>query len=183
MRCSEAARKLHLYIDNRLSLKEISPLEAHLAACVDCREELFLLEEAIRSVRSFRLLAEPEDLTDRIMACVAITPQRAMPDFSPLRPSVPELLVVVLLATIATLGVILAQPSIRAALPVANRHDALSLFFLNSLHQLLSYDMSALILVLWIVGTLLGIFITLLLVGEDVRSQWFKAMLDRLPVR
>jgi hypothetical protein len=57
------------------------------------------------------------------------------------------------------------------------------LFFLNSLHQLLSYDMSALILALWIVGALLGVFITLLLVGDEVRSQWFKAMMDRLPVR
>jgi hypothetical protein len=183
VRCSEAGRKLQLYIDNRLSLKEVPALEAHLAACVDCREELFLLEEAIGSVRSFKLVAEPEDLVERIMARVAITPQRAMPDFSPLRPSLPELLVVVVLATIATFGVILAQPSIRAVLPIANGHDALSLFFLNSLHQLLAYGMSALILALWIVGTLLGIFITLLLVGDEVRAQWFKAMLDRLPVR
>lgn len=183
MRCSEAGRQLQLYIDNRLSLKEVSALEVHLAACIDCREELFLLEEAVGSVRAFRLVAEPEDLTARIMARVAVMPQRSMPDFSSLRPSLPELLVVILLATIATLGVILTQPAIRAILPFANGHDALSLFFLNSLHQLLVYGMSALILALWIVGTLLGIFITLLLVGDEVRSEWFKAMLDRLPVR
>lgn len=183
MRCSQAGRQLQLYIDGRLSLKEVSALETHLAACVDCREELFLLEEAVGSVRAFRLLAEPDDLTARIMTRVAVTPQRTMPDFSHLRPSLPELLVVVLLATIATLGVILTQPTIRATLPFANGHDALSLFLLNSLHQLLAYGMSALILALWIVGALLGIFITLLLVGDEVRSQWLKAMMDRLPVR
>lgn len=183
MRCSEAGCQLQLYIDDRLSLKEVSALEAHLAACVDCREELFLLEEAVGYVRAYRMVTEPGDLTERIMQRVALTPQRRLPDFSPLRPTLSELLVVVVLATITTLGVILAQPSVRQVLPFATGHDVVSLFFLNSLHQMLSYGMSALILALWVVGALLGVFITLLLVGEDVRSQWFKAMMDRLPVR
>ncbi len=183
MRCSEAGRQLQLYIDDRLSWKEISALEEHLAACVDCREELFLLEDAVGYVRAYRMVAEPEDLTESIMQRVALTPQRRIPDFSLLQPSLSELLVVVLLATITTLGVILAQPSVREVLPFATGHDAVSLFFLNSLHQMLFYGMSALILALWVVGALLGVFITLLLVGEDVRSQWFKAMMDRLPVR
>jgi Putative zinc-finger len=183
VRCSKAGRQLQLYIDDRLPLKEVYALEAHLVGCTDCREELLLLAEAVGYVRTFRMVAEPGDLTARIMERVAVTPQRKMADFSPLRPSLAELLVVVLLATITTLGVILAQPSVRAVLPFATGHDVVSLFFLNSLHQLLSYDMSAFILALWIVGALLGVFITLLLVGEEVRSQWLKAMMDRLPVR
>jgi len=183
VRCSEAGRQLQLYIDDRLSLQEVTALEAHLTGCIDCQEELFLLEEAVGYVRTFRMVAEPEDLTERIMQRVAITQQRRMPDFSLLRPTFAELLVVVLLATITTLGVILAQPSVRAVLPFANGHDAVSLFFLNSLHQLLSYGVSAVILALWVIGALLGVFITLVLVGEDVRSEWFKAMMDRLPVR
>ena len=36
---------------------------------------------------------------------------------------------------------------------------------------------------LWVVGTILGIFITLALAGNEIRTQWFKAVLERLPVR
>lgn len=183
MRCSEATRQLQLYIDDRLSLDQVRTLEVHIAACANCREELCLLEEGISSLRILKLVAEPSDLTQRIMERVAVTPQRRLPDLAPLKPSLQELLLGVFLATLTTLGVILAQPSIRAALPFANGHDAISLFFINSLHQLLSLDFSALIWVFWIFGTLLGVAITLLLVGEDVRAQWYKAMMDRLPVR
>jgi len=38
-------------------------------------------------------------------------------------------------------------------------------------------------LALWIIGTFLGICITLLLAGNEVRSQWFRAMMEHLPVR
>ena len=183
MRCSEATRQLQLYIDDRLSLDKMRALEAHIATCADCREDLFLLEEAVRSMHSFRMIAEPQDLTQRIMERVAVTPQRRIPDLTPLQPSLTELLLAIFLATFTTLGVILAQPSIRAALPFANGHDAVSLFFLNTLHQMLAFDISTLTWAFWVIGTLLGVFITLLLVGEDVRSQWFKAMIDRLPVR
>jgi hypothetical protein len=37
-------------------------------------------------------------------------------------------------------------------------------------------------LVFWVLGTVLGVWITLALAGNEVRSQWLKAMLDRLPV-
>ena len=183
MRCSEATRQLQLYIDDRQSLDKMRALEAHIATCADCREELFLFEEAVQSVHSFKMVAEPADLTQLIMQRVAVTPQRQLPDFTQLQPSLTELLLAIFLATFATLGVILAQPSIRAALPFANGHDAISLFFINTLHSLLVLDISTLTWAFWVIGTLLGVCITLLLVGEDVRSQWFKAMMDRLPVR
>jgi hypothetical protein len=33
------------------------------------------------------------------------------------------------------------------------------------------------------VGTLLGVLITLMVAGNEMRTQWFKAMVARLPVR
>jgi hypothetical protein len=36
---------------------------------------------------------------------------------------------------------------------------------------------------LWIAGTILGICITLVFAGNEMRSRWFKAMMDRLPAR
>jgi hypothetical protein len=54
---------------------------------------------------------------------------------------------------------------------------------MNFLHLLMTVDSNRLILALWIVGTILGICITLALAGSEMRSQWFKAMLERLPAR
>src|SRR6266496_614129 len=44
-------------------------------------------------------------------------------------------------------------------------------------------DMTMLFLVLWVGGTIIGVWITLALAGTEIRSRWLKAMMDRLPVR
>ncbi len=184
MRCKEAAHQLQLYLDNRLTIEQARALEAHLANCATCLEELAILEEITQNLHNLKVVAEPEDLNEQIMRRVAMTPARpGTTKFSLLRPSLPEILVAALLATIATLGSILQQPALRALLPFANGHDPLSLAFMNFLHLLTTVDSSTLILLFWIIGTVLGIFITLVLAGNEMRSQWFKAMMERLPVR
>ncbi len=182
MRCSEASRLLQLYIDMRLTVNQVRVLEEHLTQCTTCREELLLLEEVSSSLRNLQPVAEPADLAVNIMRLVTITPQRpANERYSLLRPSLLELLVVVLLATITTFGVIWDQPALRSALPFANGHDPLSQSFFNVLALLVSGNPSTLSLALWIGGTLLGVCITLALVGNDIRREWFKAMVDHLP--
>jgi anti-sigma factor (TIGR02949 family) len=186
MRCKEAAQRLQLYVDNRLTIEQTRALEAHIASCSACLEELTLLEAVTSNLRTFKVVAEPEDLNEQIMRRVAMVASRrsaAAPRYSLLRPSLLEILVIVLLATIATLGSILQQPSLRALLPFVNGHGTLFLAFINLMHVLTSIDSTTLILALWVVGTLLGICITLVLAGDEVRSQWFKAMMERLPVR
>jgi predicted anti-sigma-YlaC factor YlaD len=186
MRCTEATKQLQLYLDNRLTIDQTRALEAHVANCVACLEELTILEEVISNLQTFKVVAEPDDLNAQIMHRVAIAAsQRNMPAtrFSLRRPTLLEILVAVILATIATLGSILQQPSIRALLPIANGHDALSLAFMKSLHMLTTIDSNTLILAFWIVGTILGICITLVLVGSEMRTQLYKAMMERLPVR
>jgi NADH:ubiquinone oxidoreductase subunit K len=186
MRCSNAAQQLQLYLDNQLTIEQARPLEAHLADCAACLEELALLEEVAFGLQTFQVVAEPDDLNEQIMQRVAVlASQRNTPAsrFSHLRLSLPELLVAALLATIATLGLILQQPALRALLPLANGHDSFSLALMNLLHYLMTVDPTMLILALWVIGTVLGICITLVVAGNEMRSQWFKAVMDRLPVR
>jgi len=184
MRCVDAAYYLQLYVDHRLTTEQLRTLEAHVAGCTSCREDLALLEEVAQNVRTLKPVTEPADLTARIMQRVAITsPQPSTSRFSLLRLSLAELLAAIMLATIATLGSILAQPSVRALLPVANGHDSLSLAFLNVLHTLAAINIGTLIGACWVVGTILGICITLVLAGNEVRAGWLKAVMERLPVR
>ena len=191
MRCNKAERQLQLYIDQRLPLSQMRALEAHLDGCAACREELHMLEMVVRSLDAPQTIREPAELHGQIMRRVAtVTAQRRIEHthsqprpFSPWRPSLAELLAAILLATVATLGSILQQPTLRAILPIANGHDSLSIAFLHVVHTLTSLDSSTLSLVLWVAGTILGIFITLAFAGTDIRTRWFKAMMDRLPVR
>src|SRR5215471_8514301 len=186
MRCSKASQQLQLYLDNHLTIKQTHALETHLADCAVCLEELALLEEVAYSLQTFKVVAEPDDLSEQVMQRVAmVASQSNTPHsrFSHLRLSLPELLVAALLATIATLGSILQQPALRALLPFANGHDSLSLAFMNLLHLLMTVDTTTLILALWVIGTVLGICITLVVAGNEMRAQWFKAVMDRLPVR
>ncbi len=183
MRCSEASKLLQQYIDMRLNMGQVRRLEEHLTQCAACRHELYLLEEVGASLRDLQTVTEPAQLTADIMCLVAITPQwRSNKRYSLLRPSLAELLAVVLLATITTLGIIWGQPALRAALPFANGHDSLSQVFFADLNLLVTGNPSALSFMLWIGGALLGVCITLALAGNDIRREWFKAMLDRRPV-
>lgn len=183
MRCSEASHQLHLYIDRRLTLDQTRTLEVHVASCAACRTELEGLEEVVLRVHKLQMIAEPADLTAQVMRRVAQFPRQRLPSYSLLRPSLAELLTVIFLATIATLGSVLAQPSVRALLPFANGKDILSQFVIHATKLLVTVDSGTLMLAIWVVGTLLGICITLALAGSEVRTQWYRAMLERLPVR
>ena len=161
-------------------------LEAHLASCNACVEELTILEQVMNDLQTLKVVVEPDDLNAQIMrrvAFAALQPNTSTSRFSLWRPSLLEILIAATLATIATLGTILQQPSIRSLLPIANGHDGLSLTFLNILHTLITVNTTTLILALWIVGTFLGVCITLIFAGSEMRTQWLKAMMERLPVR
>ncbi len=186
MRCKEASQQLQLYLDNRLTIRQARALEAHLATCNACLEELTVFETMVHDLETFKVITEPHDLNANIMRRVAMASSQrdtSPSDFSRLLPTLLEILVAATLATIATVGTILQQPSIRSLLPFANGHDGLSLAFLNLLHSLMPVDSTTLILVLWIAGTILGVCITLIFAGSEMRTQWFRAVMERLPVR
>jgi len=183
MRCSQADQQLQLYIDKQLSLKQVRLLEAHLSTCSTCQQSLLLLEKIDEALQDIYQVAEPPDLTADIMRKVALIPRSSEKrPYMLLRPSFSELLAAIVLATLATLAVILGQPSLRAILPFANGHDLLSLTFVNILHMLSNINSGTLMLILWIIGTILGVWITLVVAGNEMRDIWFKAVIDRLPV-
>lgn len=190
MHCTKATYQLQLYIDQQLTLKQTRSLEEHILSCSDCRAEFAHLEAIAQSLNTLKFIPEPPDMHAQIMRKVALTTaqkqrrqREKQPAFSLFRPSLPEILAAAFLATVATLAILLQQPSLHSMLPTANGHDLLSRFYMQVVHTLTSIDTNTLILALWIVGTLLGVCITLAVAGNEMRTQWFKAMLERLPVR
>ncbi len=191
MRCTKATYQFQLYIDHQLTLRQTRVLEAHIASCPSCRVELNFLETVSCGLNTLKFVSEPADMHEQIMQKVALNAARKhalsrekqAARFKLFRPSLAEILAAALLATMATLMILLQQPGLRALLPVANGHDPLSLLYTQVVHTLTSIDANTLTLALWIIGTLLGICITLAVAGSEMRTQWFKAMLDHLPVR
>lgn len=184
MRCSKGSQQLQLYLDHHLSLTQVRELEAHLATCSACEQELILLKEIAGSLRTIHPVVEPADLTDNIMRRVAASPRRIEErSYLVLRPSFQESLAAVFLAMLTTLVIILGQPPLRQSLPFVNGLDMLLISAMNSLHQLLNSGGSTLLLILWVGGTLLGVCITWMAAGRQMRATWSKAMLDRLSVR
>ncbi len=189
MHCAKASRLIQLYIDKQLKLDQMRALETHLSFCQACRQEFSLFAELACVLQEVDLIAEPADLMMNVMRRVALSEQQAermrREREVPLvgfRPSWQEWCAAVLLATIAMLGVILVQPSLRATLPIANGYDAFSLFFRHLWSDLVSINSGTLLFACWVVGTLLGVWITLTLVGAEMRSIWLRAVMNRLPV-
>lgn len=193
MHCTKATSQLQLYIDHQLTLRQTRILETHVASCPSCHAELNLLEEIACGLNTLKFINEPTNMHEQIMQKVALNATRKQQTqrqkqvqaarFSLFRPSLAEILAAILLATVATLSILLQQPSIRALLPITNGHDFFSRFYMQVVHMLTSIDTNTLILALWIVGTILGVCITLAVAGSEMRTQWFKAMMERRPVR
>lgn len=189
MHCAKAVHLIHLYIDKQLKLDHIQALEAHLSACSACRRELYIFEEIAKALEGIALIAEPVDLTANVLRRVALSQQQAERIYQERKArmaafqlSLQELATVVVLASIAMLGITLAQPSLRSALPIANGYDGFSLFCIHLWDEIIRINSGTLMLAFWVVGTLLGIWITLTLVGAEMRNTWLRAVLDRLSV-
>jgi hypothetical protein len=192
MRCSKAIHQLQLYIDHQLTLRQTRVLEAHIASCSSCRETLTFLEAVACGLDSLKLVSEPANMHEQIMQRVALTTankqqlayEKQANSFKLFRPSLGEILAAALLATVATLIILLQLPVINNKLAITTtNHDPFSMFCIHVLHMLTSIDNNTLSLALWIIGTLLGVLITLMFAGNEVRTQWLKAMAQRLPVR
>lgn len=189
MRCTQANKQFQLYLDHQLTLRQTRILEAHMVNCQTCRTQLQALEGVVAGLQALKFVAEPADMHAMIMRKVALNtgrqqqPSQQATPFSLFRPSLVEMLVASLLATVATLSILLQQPSLRMLLPATNGHDFFSRAITLVARTLMSFDTNTLILTLWVVGTILGVGITLAVAGNEMRSQWFKAVVERLPVR
>lgn len=74
MRCFDVQVELEAYVDGELSPERTALLEQHLAGCEGCRAELARLQAVVVALGSWPLVAEPAQLTARIMAQVRPRP-------------------------------------------------------------------------------------------------------------
>lgn len=75
MQCLDEQTALEAYVDGDLNPEQIARLEQHLADCVDCRGELAHLQVAEEALGTWPLLAEPADLTHRVMTRIGSPPE------------------------------------------------------------------------------------------------------------
>ncbi|HEY7347710.1 MAG TPA: zf-HC2 domain-containing protein [Ktedonobacterales bacterium] len=193
MICSRAQRLLQLYIDHRLSLSHTRALERHLAHCAACRFEWTQLEDLLADIHSLSNITEPAWLTEAIMARIAETTAQA-PEKLPaetrklrqrashragFRPTMQDLILSSMLATIVVISFVLFQPVLRNGL--VKSVNPLVGPVLAGLQFLISPDAGIMGLFVWLLWILLGVCITLVLAGSEVRSHWRQRIRNRLP--
>jgi len=75
MDCSGIRKKLSLYIDGMLDEQSLEAVEAHLASCEDCRNELAALKEIIQIAGDIETVEPPKRLHNNILQAIAIEQQ------------------------------------------------------------------------------------------------------------
>jgi anti-sigma factor RsiW len=193
MTCARTQQLLQLYLDGRLTLSRARALERHLAACPLCRAELAALEEVVTAVQSLGHVTEPAWLGEAIMQRVASAtaqPPRDLPagvqenlgqmlgsPFSRLTRR--DVFLAFALATLVMSGFILLSPALRSAL--LNDTNPMVAPLLQTLQTLFSLHGGVVILMGWGLGIALGIWITLVLAGNEIRTFWRQRQRERLP--
>jgi hypothetical protein len=193
MTCARTHLLLQLYLDGRLSLGRARALERHLASCSACRAELVALEEVVAGVHSLGRVTEPAWLNKAIMQRIASAtaqPPRELPSglqenssrmqgspFSRLTRR--DVFLALVLATLVMSGFILFQPTLRDALLVDTNPLVGSL--LQTLQSLFSLHGGIMVLMGWGLGMILGIWITLALAGNEIRTVWRQRLRERIP--
>jgi anti-sigma factor RsiW len=79
MPCLDVQIALQAYVDGELGAERAALVEQHLAGCRECRAELARLQAIIAALETWPLVAEPIQLTDRIMR--QVKPRPAPPAF------------------------------------------------------------------------------------------------------
>jgi predicted anti-sigma-YlaC factor YlaD len=193
MTCSRAQRLLQLYIDHQLNLARTRALERHLLHCPACRAEWMLLEDVLAGIHSLNHIVEPAWLTDAIMERVAETTAQPPEELSiearrlrqrsvhraPFRLTMQDVILSSLLATIVVISFALVQPGLRDML-VKSVNPLLGTV-LAGLQFLISPNAGILGLFVWMLWVFLGICITLVLAGSEVRSHWRQRIRNWLP--
>ena len=191
--CSQAQEWMQLYLDNRLSLTRIRALERHMERCEHCRAEWILLEDVAAGIHSLDHIMEPAGLTDAVMARIAAAtaqpPERAAAlqwqkqrplRAAPFHLAARDVFLSTILATLAVISFVLAQPPLRDALgTLANPAIAAGLGIFQTVFS--SNDGLIPFWLVWALSVALGIGITLFVAGSEVRSLWRQHIRERLP--
>lgn len=177
--CSRARYWLQLYIDERLDMRRLPTLEAHLDTCIACRRELAALEEIRGALAGANLEREPANLTERIMARVAAVEThraRARAAARPFSLRWGDAVLAALLASIATLSFILLDPTLRSTVPVAFVRS-----FPNIAALLMAPGPGSIAWIAWVVWVATGVGIAIWFAGAEARSTWRRSLSERVP--
>lgn len=79
MRCHDVQPLLADLIEDQLPPETAADVRAHLAQCTICNREYRALGDVIAALEAFPIIAEPPDLTARVMA--QIQPREVLPRF------------------------------------------------------------------------------------------------------
>ncbi len=179
MTCKKATYWLQLYIDGRMEPTRLPRLEQHLAGCDMCRQDLALLEQIRDGAHEGVLVAEPADLTERILYRVAAYEARRAARAQEWLPGIPRWAIgwrsgVVALLVLAALA--LLQPGALAALSdTLSRHA-------NSAYMLLMMPgPDSISWGIWAGGLVAALAFTIWFVRADASSAWRRAISQRLP--
>lgn len=178
MKCERVRVWMQLYLDGRLPVRRLARLEHHLGDCAACRAELGQMEAICQAASVPLPVREPEHLTSAIMARVALVETRrsharARRDFTW---GWGDALLAALLATLATALLLALQPQLWH--PVAL---ALDQVLETAHHGLLAALGNSPEWLLWVVWVGAGVLLTLGFAGAEVRANWRRALLARLP--
>ena len=113
MRCLDVRLELEAYVDRELSPEQATLLERHVADCDSCRAELARLQAVTAALETWPLVAEPAQLTARVMGQV-----RAHPAMQA-RPAAPRFRIYW-----SDLAISLAGAGLAAAIALAGYHLA-----------------------------------------------------------
>ena len=75
MQCRDVQATLEAYVDKSLNRGQATRLKRHLAGCESCQAELAYLQAVEKALDTWPLVAEPDDLTARVMAQVKPHPE------------------------------------------------------------------------------------------------------------
>jgi anti-sigma factor RsiW len=179
MTCKKTAYWLQFYIDGRLDPSRHTRVERHLAACPACRRELALLERVRTVAGESDLIAEPADLTQRVLDRVAAyEAQRAAHAQDWLAGAAARAANwrTVALALIVLVGLALLQPGNASAFTVSLSHHIESAYAL-----LLTPGPDSISWGVWGAGGLIAGAFTVWFARADASSGVRRAITQRLP--
>jgi anti-sigma factor RsiW len=185
MKCSQAAQALQLYIDGQLTQQEASAMEAHITRCPACHAELYLLEEIVAAAHAMPEIPEPAWLPAAIMARIAQEPRRQeRAAFRSYRPSLPEAIAAATLATAVTaLFIVFQTPAHTRLLPLlSDQANRVARYISPLFLTLIQPGTNLPAWMIWLLWSALGLLITLLLAGSEVRTNWRDTVRQRLPL-
>lgn len=181
MSCGRMMRWIQLYLDGRLETRRLARLEHHLAECVDCRDELDQMQAICQAAAvpvTVLGVRESADLTNAVMTRIALleTRRARSRQGAEFTPGWGDALLAAMLATLATAVLLALQPSLWHPVSLAFGHALDTMR--HSLMVRLGDSPEWLAWVVWVGG---GVLLALAFAGAEVRANWRRTLLARLP--